>query len=239
MKFAPIVPINYLEELASLSDYQLCLAHLVLLNKTYGSFYRRCKEEGKFLILDNGACELGRSVPVDLLLESFIEIGTSDVVVIPDAPRSGDNIRLFKEFEKSYEMFLKENPATKFMAIPHSLSEVDLMVNSNFVSFIGLARDDFDRLKVIEKFKDSGKKFHILGLRKDPIYEVAELRAYENYVIGIDSSLPYRILRLGRTLSEVSPFPKPIDFYEDNLGSNLLNHCKVGLLWYIKWVESL
>lgn len=78
MNFFPIVPVKYLNDLAVLSHSHLVLAQW-LDNKRYLNFYRKMRERGDFIILDNGCAELGHSLPIEELVEKLQLLGKSVV----------------------------------------------------------------------------------------------------------------------------------------------------------------
>lgn len=80
-KIAHIVPVSCLEKTAN-NQYHMCLAHLVKQSKEYASFYRRMSDEGKFVLLDNGAAE-GEQPSIQELIECC-EIVRPREVVLPD-----------------------------------------------------------------------------------------------------------------------------------------------------------
>ena len=68
------------------SNYHLLLAHL-LSNNEYCSFYRKRKEAGDFIIIDNGAFEFKKPMNVDKYRKMIIDSGiVPDVIVAPDYP---------------------------------------------------------------------------------------------------------------------------------------------------------
>lgn len=237
MRFAPIVPTKYLNTLASLSTLQMCLAQK-LGSRKYLNFYRKRRNLGDTVILDNGAFELGTSISPEELLEAFKLLGGTDYVVIPDT-HSGDNLKLFKSFSL-YGEFREINPSVEFIAVPHNLHELDFMLGMGMNYVIGIGKELVtDRKKLFRNIK-SNKRFYILGLRRDPLVEVRELKQLVQFginILGVDSSLPYRLTRLGRRLYEYRPYPPPIDFGENNLSNERVRFCVEELKWFIDWVE--
>ena len=59
--FCFITPIPLLEQFASQSSKHLCLAHLVDSNDQYASFYKKMRDRGDYVIMDNGCFEIGRA----------------------------------------------------------------------------------------------------------------------------------------------------------------------------------
>ena len=68
--FCIITPTAYLNEYASQSDTHLVLAHLVDQDDAYAAFYKEASEyDHHFLIMDNGAFEIGHSYDPNKLIE--------------------------------------------------------------------------------------------------------------------------------------------------------------------------
>lgn len=83
--FCVIAPTAYLDFYATQSKRHLVLAHLVSKDAKYAEFYRRCSAAGDFIIMDNGAFELGESYAPDRLIELGLMCG-ADAIVLPDYP---------------------------------------------------------------------------------------------------------------------------------------------------------
>lgn len=242
MKFAPIVPTKYLSILTSNASCHMALAHLVLSDKNYRKHYAKVKG---ICILDNGACELKRSVPVENLLEAYIMLNGPDVVVIPDSLQGG-NMELYNEFWKVANDFRVINPEVLFMAVPGNIPQCDFMIKDPKVSIIGLNRDweygrktrgDFieNNLEVVVA---NQKQFHLLGLRKNPIKEIKSAARFAAVVYGVDSSLPYRITSLGRMIDEYRPYPPLINFDQNKIPNEIIEHICRELNWLRDWVSE-
>lgn len=83
--FGIIAPTAYLQDYSSQSSFHLVLAHLVDTDPTYADFYEEMSNQGDFIIMDNGAFELGQSYEP----EKLIELGNiihADAIVLPDYP---------------------------------------------------------------------------------------------------------------------------------------------------------
>lgn len=83
--FCVIAPTAYLEQYATQSNRHLVLAHLVAKDPNYAEFYRNRSAAGDFIIMDNGAFELGGSYAPDKLIRLGLECG-ADAIVLPDYP---------------------------------------------------------------------------------------------------------------------------------------------------------
>ena len=236
MNFFPIVPINYLYRLAKLSHHHLVLAQW-LSNKRYLNFYRKMVERGDVVILDNGCNELGKSIPLEELVKLYFDLGMPSIFVVPDHNDS-TNLQICRESLKWLEDW-KEGLKTDFMVVPHSISDLDEMVKMP-VRYIGLNRimEDYGRAKLIKEYKDCSKVFHLLGVHKNPIKEVDEVREFGDLVLGIDSKLPYRIVSTGRHIHEYRPYPERMDMLQRDLSREILEHCVAEFKSYIPWVSQ-
>ena len=83
--FGIITPTAYLQKYATQSHFHLVLAHLIDVDETYTKFYREMSERGDFIIMDNGAFELGQSYEPSKLIELATRVA-ADAIVLPDYP---------------------------------------------------------------------------------------------------------------------------------------------------------
>jgi len=84
-KFCIIAPTAYLDEFAIKSNRHLVLAHLVDTDPKYAEFYSARDRLGDYIIMDNGAFELGESYSPERLVDLGNECG-ADAIVLPDYP---------------------------------------------------------------------------------------------------------------------------------------------------------
>ena len=80
-KIATIVPLAHLEELRY-DDYLMALAHAAQ-TRDYMDFYKERAGEGRYVILDNSAVELGAPMDFATYLGLAMEMGASEIV-LPD-----------------------------------------------------------------------------------------------------------------------------------------------------------
>ena len=237
MRFCPIVPIKYLDQLAGLSNSQMVLAHW-LVDKLYLEFYKKRVKDGDFVILDNGACELKTSIPAEDLLEAYQRLGGCDVLVIPDSGEN--NMELFKAFIDA-KPELKISKKTKLMAVPHCIRDLSVMLGySNEVGIIGLNRD-FEaqgRGTIIDKYQDWGRQFHLLGIKKNPVEEILAVKPFKSLVSGIDSSFPFRLFSRGRRIEEARPYPKHDSMYADGLSPEIMDFCVREFKTFLEWINE-
>lgn len=83
--FCVIAPTAYLTHYATQSNRHLVLAHLVSKDPAYAEFYRHRSLAGDFIIMDNGAFELGGSYAPEKLI-SLGQMCGADAIVLPDYP---------------------------------------------------------------------------------------------------------------------------------------------------------
>ncbi len=148
MKHALIAPTKYLHLIPEGSNFHLLLAHLMK-DEEYSSFYRARQEAGDFIIVDNGAFEFKKPLPVDKYYKLVNDSGIiPDVIVAPDYPfedwaKTVDSTAKFVEDYGNYFDVDKTN----IMAVPQSVkgdhigwvkaySEFSLMED---VEFIGMS----------------------------------------------------------------------------------------------------
>lgn len=84
-EFCIIAPTNYLTTFAELSASHLVLAHLVDTDPVYRRFYAELDKTTNYIIMDNGAFELGESYNPDKLLQLGTDCA-ADAIVLPDYP---------------------------------------------------------------------------------------------------------------------------------------------------------
>lgn len=80
-----ISPVKGLDTFSALTRRQFALAHIARKSDEYCSFFRRMRERGDYIILDNGAWELGQSISGDEL-SSIAEKCSANCIVLPDIP---------------------------------------------------------------------------------------------------------------------------------------------------------
>lgn len=91
--FCVIAPFAYLEQYATQSHTHLVLAHLVDTNPTYTQFYREMADRGDFIIMDNGAFELGQSYHPEKLVDLGHACG-ANAIVLPDYPGQHSDVTI-------------------------------------------------------------------------------------------------------------------------------------------------
>lgn len=194
-QFCIITPTPYLEEYASQSNTHLVLAHIVDNSEEYAEFYRSMSDRGDFLIMDNGAFELGQSYDPGKLIELGHKCG-ADAIVLPDYP--------FQDSKKTIDAAITWSPIItdegfKTMFVPQSeVGELEDWINcyswasSNAgidiigMSILGIPNalpnipKSYARVVMTEILHDRGifdnrKYHHYLGLNSAPNVELPAL----------------------------------------------------------------
>lgn len=111
MKISHEVPLQLLPWSKTINDYEYVLPYFYYRNSEYKEFYLKCKEEGRFSILDNGLFE-GETYTKNELIDLNNEL-KPDIFIVPDE---------WNDFQKTYshakswsETFV--NPVTKLMVV--------------------------------------------------------------------------------------------------------------------------
>lgn len=207
--FCIIAPTAYLEKYAVLSNKHLVLAHLVEADETYASFYKRMRDRGDYIIMDNSAFELGESYAPDKLIELAGRCG-ANAIVLPDYPGKAPKytieaaeqwIPLFKK--AGYEcMFVPQSEKGDWEGWVHAYQYAATNPNIDVIgmSILGIPNAlphihvAYARVVATQILKDRGilsstKKHHYLGLNSGPNLEIPSLLKMDA-LFSCDSSGP-------------------------------------------------
>lgn len=201
MQVAEIVPVSCLDMIAD-RKYHMCLAQLVLKNKEYADFYRRMADEGKYVILDNGAAE-GESLSFEDLYKAYELIEPSEII-LPDEMRNGE-----RSFIKSLDFYLQyKDKIENIMVVPQGKDWTQWKKYARYIlelfesEFFGdnkltigvpkwLGSDDAgNRLAICQWLNLFSVNIHLLGCSEGP--EIMNLCSRSNYKVrGCDSAFAY------------------------------------------------
>jgi hypothetical protein len=248
MKFAPIVPINYLNAIKD-RDYHLVLPHL-LEEFDYRDAYRAA--EG-FKILDNGEAEGMRMLP-DQLFRYAEMIGATEIV-IPDVLRDSDaTITMMDEFAA----IAKTHPEYEYMAVVQGSTMPDIMKcvnafmqNADWISRLAFPRAWFDfhrglRTSMAESLHEpilqAFHGIHCLGANsfvREPV--MLSSIPDPNPIHGIDTSLPAYAAAAGLEINRLKPLTtltRPDNFFymEYDVNMDILIHHNIKL--YDGWCNN-
>ena len=128
MKISHEVPLELLSWSKTVNDYEYILPYFYLRNAEYREFYRQCKAEGRFSILDNGLFE-GETYTTAALVDLIFET-KPDIFVVPDE---------WDSWSKTHEH------AQEWSKLKDQLS-----TNTNLM--VVLQGEDFNEIKRLYKF---------------------------------------------------------------------------------------
>lgn len=218
MKFAPVAPINVLEELHKTNDlghYHLVLTHDVIdkAEQFHNLFAKLGEEDGNTtVIVDNSVIELDTPLDPKSIVwagEVFEKACRNVILVLPDAL-----INAFETIQLTREALDAWKPIRhrfKFMFVPQGRSLQELVYCAEQfkghpdISHIGVARNITQeigsRAEATHLFRKlfPGRTFHFLGFSDDLRRDVLDARG--TGVVGIDSAVP---LRMGTKLMRLS-----------------------------------
>lgn len=89
MKMVPIPPLSLIQETTRRCEILMVLAHVALDNhigQKYRQAYREQADRGAWIILDNGAYELGKPLATDIMLQLAQDMNVKEIV-LPDYPK--------------------------------------------------------------------------------------------------------------------------------------------------------
>lgn len=200
----PIVGTNFLSMIEE-RDMFMCLAHLIDEDEQYTSFYKRMAEEGKYIIMDNGACEGDLRLPTELA-DKCHRYGFNELI-IPDVFDDGAATR--EMFHESYNYFRMYLPNIKLMAVTHGKTMIEHALN--IVEYIKEGVDVIGIPKVVTKHLGPKARHRIAFLIRelDPRVEIHYLGAGDGFrevlnipceckVRSVDSALPFILAKEGK-----------------------------------------
>ena len=83
IKISHEVPLCLLKESETFNDYDYCLPHLLDLEPDYLKYFRKAKEKGRYIIMDNSLHELGKAYDHSRLLYWINKLEPNEFIV-PD-----------------------------------------------------------------------------------------------------------------------------------------------------------
>jgi hypothetical protein len=107
MRLGLELPTAMLREFSPLTDYDFALAQHVLDSEKYREHFMRARDEGRFVLMDNGVHETGHPLSAAELLQAADMIKPS-VVIAPDV--IGDYEATHRGFEEAVELMAGKYP---------------------------------------------------------------------------------------------------------------------------------
>lgn len=212
MKVATILPTPLLG-LEPNKDYNMCLYQIVKTNPIYAEYFRKLREQNKFVIMDNGAAE-GVNPSFEELLPVYDIVKPSEIV-LPDVVYNTTEtlkrtVASYCEFEKH-----KLHEQYQFMAVPQGetflewLDCLSAFLHLPHITTIGVSKfvtpkfqyemgDDANvRLECVDAILTIAAQMkrpvqvHLLGCYSNP-KEIGEINeVFGDKVRGTDSAIAY------------------------------------------------
>lgn len=229
MKFAPIPPTDLLYERDR--TFHLCLAHVLLGNVRQLEYYQQwATSVDDYVILDNGAYELGHSFRFEHVLEVAREI-LPDEIVLPDVfLDAGDTI---KEALKGYDLLRQDETwdHVNLMVAPQGATTtewmhcLDTLASSIEPDIIGIPVVYESRMgrgvlvkKVIDYLGDGEYQphIHLLGWDGDLFKLESYAKEFPHVIRGTDSAKPYyySMLPAPSYISEGKQIVRPHGYFD-------------------------
>lgn len=196
-KYAMVIcPISLLEEFST--RHHLVLTHYYKEYPVYKDFYKRRRSEGDFIIQDNGAAELKKSLQVHDLIEVAKDL-QPNVIVAPDVIYSkNDTLNLTEAFLRDYASGLHEL-GIEVMGVPQGQTPEEWLEcytvfnNDSRIDWLGISmfhNPTFgDRDSILKTIAPTvSRPCHLLGLWNNPL-DLLEERKYD-FVKSVDTAKP-------------------------------------------------
>jgi len=248
MFFSFELPTKYLEEFYPEQDHLFCIAPQALEDSTYLDFYKE-KSKEKYVILDNGAFELGKSIPFKDLIALAKEIGAKEIVapdIVHDCPGTIkyvtdlfvylDEKNLINDYNimvvpqgKTMEEILNcynklARFPTKIIGVPARVLPVKAQYHSEQLRFTFL--------QTLAKNGLLKKRYvHLLGL-----CAVQFVKAYRKgqrffRVRSIDTSFPVVLGMIGKTFEQTKKKPTMRLVYDVSLSKSTIQKIHHNIKW--------
>lgn len=244
MYIAEIVPVSCLDMIKD-NYYHMCLAQLVLKNNEYACFYQRMSEEGKYVIMDNGAAE-GEELSEDDLIKAYKMINPSEIILPDTLMDKGKTLERSIHFYESHRKEICDK--YKIMVVPQGSDYSEwLRCASDFmdnipVDTIGvpkwLGKKSDLRLRACEWLNRFNVGVHLLGCNENPTL-INSCRVANKKVRGCDSAFAYICAKADfRNIDSRTfrPDDVAIDFLNDLPIDNL--ECLMGSFEKLAGVEN-
>jgi hypothetical protein len=240
---ATIVPLNHLDLIKN-DTYFMALAHAAE-DKSYLNFFRDRAAEGKYVILDNSAVELGRSEEFEAYVHKARSMNAS-CILLPDIFQ--DRAATFAEAVKGCDIIFTGSYAPDIMVVPQGTTIGEWLASA--IDLYYLVKNKLDTTPIMgiscrytEMFHGNrasavmlliaaaipNLRIHLLWCYANPIFEVLPLLFHGSFgVMGVDSSYPSVYAWHGMQLDNKdfeNPRPeRKIDFLTDTYDVPLLKY---------------
>lgn len=207
MEIVPIPPTSLIAHAAGICKYQFALVHECERYGAHSEYVRQYQKIGSspdhYLILDNGAFELGSSMPLDRIIE-WMDILCPNEVVLPDRMFMADEtIRMSLEALRQLRLTrLTDSSGRKytpaFQGVVHGRNHKEWLDCAHAMFDMGVdvlaIPKDYEawsggREVLLEMVQRIGLPVHLIGMEKD-YFEFLNWRCTE-LVRSMDTAKPY------------------------------------------------
>lgn len=213
-KIAHIVPVGCLEKTKD-NQYHMCLAHLVKQSEEYRKFFRRMSDEGKFVLMDNGAAE-GEQLPIEELIECYQLVHPTQIVLPDTLLDECDTLQKHLDALGYLHGYYNEKLPFSVMGVPQGHDFIEWydcmlrMLALDEISCLGVSKflemetgDHKVRYRAAEAIEevDNSMEIHLLGC-SDGSRVVRKIFEDFPMVRGCDSAFVYLASQAGEYIGE-------------------------------------
>lgn len=244
-------PIALLQESKNYNDYDYALVHLFKDNPQYSAFFVKSLEEGRTVILDNSAYELGEPFniasykkniewlkPTEYILPDYRDDSKRNLEAVKNWECKHDGIKIGVVHGEAYRDFCKN-----YRDISNHVDKIAISFESFFIDYANknLLELDTVRPMILKRMLDSGvidtsKPHHILGALSPTEYQ--HYVDYE-WIESADTSNPVLHGLLGQTYKgQKGLLIKSKIKLADLIGDPVSEKQKKDILYNIKWFRD-
>lgn len=241
MKISHEVPLSLLELNKEWSDYDYCLPHLLDKHPEYKEYFLKAREEGRFIIMDNGLFEGVTHTTQDLLEK--INLIEPDIFITPDEWNNRDmtakNAKHWTQYKLPFRTKLMVVLQGKTVGEIHTLYQQCIDMGFTHFAFnhssivyqeLGgsedkLANQSVGRVLLIQYLISQGiikdhHYIHLLGASTPQEFTYYR-DMHPNLINSVDTSNPIIVGALGERYSDIGLLTKPSNKIEEFMEKDL------------------
>jgi hypothetical protein len=211
------------------TDYHLALPQVALESNLYQVTYAELSFAGDYIILDNGAAELGNPLPWDKIMEvsSFInpqELVLPDVYKDPEGTKKA--VQAWEDYDHRGDIGRLRD--YKYMAVvagatyQNCMKLVSWYANKPYINTLGIPRHFVNTIGMRARIQLAGMihdlygdrfELHMLGTNPTWMEELKEFKGM-HIVRGVDTSAPFNYAFHGSYVNSGRHFSRPTGYFE-------------------------
>lgn len=239
MKVSHIVPTDLLDLIEG-RDFYMCLANVAYKNKEYADFYKKQKENGAFILLDNGAAEANQ-MSLEIISQVIEYIHPNEVILNDSLCNKEETLIKSKQ---ALDYYKSKNYDCQYMFVPQGKNfrewvECYQSFKMDDISTIGVSKFNtsfwkesdarYDCCLWLDKFsKHQNKQVHLLGCHEN-MKEVKYISQDFDFVRSNDTALAYIY---AQNLLDINCGDRPkgnIDFNKSNFNINQIRQLEKNI----------